>query len=99
MSYFEIRARSDGGKYGGSLIGVVGKGLICKRLRKYVSSNVEVACSELMVSNKNWVISIYRPPNNSNILAFFKEPGKYLIQTCENYGNVIVMGAFNIDIR
>ena len=32
-------------------------------------------------------------------MAFFKEHGKYLNQACENYGNFIVMGDFNIDIR
>ena len=52
------------------------------------------------MSNKNWVIfSIYRPPDYSNLLAFFKELGKYLNMASENYDNFIVMGDFNIDIR
>ena len=42
---------------------------------------------------------IYRPPDYSNLLAFFKELGKYLNMASENYDNFIVMGDFNIDIR
>ena len=73
---------------------------MCKRLRKYESLNIEVICSEVTISNKNWVIfSIYRPPDYSNLLAFFKELGKYLNMASENYDNFIVMGDFNIDIR
>ena len=73
---------------------------MCKRLRKYESLNIEVICSEVTISNKNWVIfSIYRPPDYSNLLAFFKELGKYLNQASENYDNFIEMGDFNIDIR
>ena len=84
----------------GGLIEFVRKGLICKRLRKYKSINIEVICSELTISNRNWVIfSIYRPPDYFNSLAFFKELEKYVNQTCENYDNFIVMGDFNIDIR
>ena len=60
---------------------------MCKRLRKYESLNIEVICSEVTTSNKNWVIfSIHRPRDYSNLLAFFKGPGKYLNQASENYG-------------
>ena len=61
---------------------------------------MEVICSKVKISNKTSVIfSIYRPPGYSNLLAFFKELGKYLKQACRNYDNFIVMGDFNIDIR
>ena len=81
------------------VIEYVRKGLTCKRLRKYESLNIEVICSEVTMSNKTWVIfSIYRPPDYSHLLAFFKEVGKYLNQVCENYDNFIVMGDFNIDV-
>ena len=100
INNYKITLRRDRDKHGGGLIEFVRKGLICKRLRKYESLNVEVICSEVTISNKNWVIfSIYRPPHYSNLLAFFKELGKYLNQACENYDNFIVMGDFNIDIR
>ena len=98
INNYEIRERRERDKHRGGLIKFVRKGLICKRLRKYESLNIEVICSKAIISNKNWVIfSIYRPPDYSNLLAFFKELGKYLNQASENYGNFIVMGDFNID--
>ena len=100
INTYEIRARRDRDKHRGGLTEFVRKGLICKRLRKYESLNIEVIYSEVTISNKNWVIfSIYRPPDYSNLLAFFKELGKHLNQACENYDNFILMGDFNIDIR
>ena len=100
ISNYEIRAKRDRDRHEGGLIEFVRKGLTCKRLRKNESLNIEVICSEVTISNKNWVIfSIYRPPDYSNLLAFFKELGKYLNQASENYDNFIEMGDFNIDIR
>ena len=61
--------------------------------------NIEVICSEVSISNKNWIIfSVYRPSHYSNLLAFSKYLGKYLNQACENYDNFIVMGDFDINI-
>ena len=100
MSNYGIRARRDRDKHGCSSIDFESKGLICKRLRKYELLNIEVICSEVTISNKNWVIfSIYRQLDYSNLLAFFKELGKYLNQACENYDNFIEMGDFNTNIR
>ena len=59
MSNYEISARRYRDKHGGSLIKFVRKGLMCKRLRKYVLLNIEVICSEVSISNKNWVILVY----------------------------------------
>ena len=42
---------------------------------------------------------MYRPPDYSNLLAFFKELGKYLNQACETCDNFIVMTDFHIDVR
>ena len=70
--------------------------------RKYEPLNIEVTCSEVTISNKYWVIfSIYRPPDYSNLLAFFEELGKCLDQVSENFDNFIfiVMTNFNIDKR
>ena len=59
--------------------------------------------SNLLRSNhlkqKLVIFSIYKAPDYSNLLAFFKELRKYLNQASENYDNFIVMGNFNIDIR
>ena len=100
ISNYEIRAKRDRDRHEGGLIEFVRKGLTCKRLRKSESLNIEVICSEVTISNKNWVIfSIYRPPDYSNLLAFFKELGKYLNHASENCDNFIEMGDFNIDIR
>ena len=75
----EIWTRRDRDKHGGGLIEFVRNGLICKRLRKYEPFSIEVICSEVTISNKNWVIfSIYRPTDYSNLLTFFKELRKYL---------------------
>ena len=74
INNYEIRARRDRDKHGSGLIEFVRKGLNCKRLRKYGSLNIEVICSEVTISNKNWVIfNKYRPPHYSNLLSFFKE--------------------------
>ena len=71
------------------------KGLICKRRRKYESINIEVICSELTISNRNWIIfSIYRPPDYSNLLAVFKELENNVNQASESYDNFIVIEDF-----
>ena len=97
---YEIRTRRDRDKHGGGLIEFVRKGLICKRLRKNDSLNIEVICSEVNIPNKNWVVFIiYRLPDYSNLLALFRELGKYLNLASENYDNFIVMKDFNVGIR
>ena len=79
INNYQIRVRRDRDKRGDGLIEFVRKCLICKRLRKYESLNIELICSKVTISNKNWVIfSIYRPPHFSNLFVFFKELGKYL---------------------
>ena len=71
-----------------------------QKTQKIESLNIKVICSAVIISNKNSVIfNVYRPPDQSSLLAFFKELGKYLNQESENYDNFIVMGDFNIDIR
>ena len=66
----------------GGLFEFVEIGVICKRLRKCESLNIEVIWSELAISNKNWIIlRIYRPPGYSNLLPSFNELGKCLNQT------------------
>ena len=64
INNYKIRARKDRDKHGRGVIEFVSKGLICKRLGKYESLSIEVICSEVTISNKNWVIfSMCRPPD------------------------------------
>ena len=46
INNYEIKARRDRDKHGGGLIEYAWKSLICKRLRKYESFNIEVICSK-----------------------------------------------------
>ena len=46
INNYEKKARRDRDKHGGGLIEFVWKSLICKRLRKYESFNIEVICSK-----------------------------------------------------
>ena len=97
---YEKRARRDRDKHGVGLIEFVRKGLVCKRLRKYELLNIEIIFSKITISNKIWVIfRIYRSPDYSNLMAFFKELGKYLNKASENYDRFIVMEDFNTFIR
>ena len=47
ISSYKIRARRERGKHGRGLVEFLRKGLICKRLRKYESRDIEVICSKL----------------------------------------------------
>ena len=42
---------------------------------------------------------MYKPPDYTNLLTFFKDLEKHLNQVCENFANFIAMGDFNITIR
>ena len=54
----------DQNTYGGGLIELIKKGLICKRLKTFETVNSECICSELTISNKKWVCHIvyHLPP-------------------------------------
>ena len=63
LDVYEIRARIDKNKFEGGLIEYVRKGLICK----YELKCSKCICSEINLSEKQWVIfSICRPPNVEN---------------------------------
>ena len=54
--------------------------------------------SEITIKNiKRLVVSIYRPPNDSNMIKFFKEMTTSLDMALKEYKNCIIMGDFNID--
>ena len=101
MSNYEIRPWRDRDKDSGDLIEFARKGLICRRIGKYESLNIELIGSDVTIPNKNCVIlSIYRPPDYYNLLAFSKELGaKYLNQAGENDDIFIVMGNYSIGTR
>ena len=96
---YEIRARRDRDKYGGSLIEFVRRGLICKRMRNYDPKHSECLCSEPTFTNKRWIcFSVYRPPESSNFSTFFEELTS-LSKAILKYENLLIMGDFNIDMK
>ena len=48
---------------------------------------------------KRFYLSVYRPPFPNNIVTFFEELTDYLSRAINNYGNIILMGNFNTDIK
>ena len=100
ISDYEIRARRDRNKYGSGLIEFVKEGLIYKRLKTFETVNSECLCSELTISNKNWVcFGVYRTPSQENLELFFDELSSCLSKASETYENFVVMGDFYIDIK
>ena len=59
INNYEIRASKDRDKHGDGLIESVRKCLICKRLRKYESLNIEVICSEVAIQTKIGQFLVY----------------------------------------
>ena len=97
---YEIRARRDRNRNGGGLIEYVRKGLICKRIRQFETKTSESIASEVTVSKTKWfVLSIYRPPDASNLTSFFDELTTSLSNASSKYDSFIVSGDFNIDIK
>ena len=70
-----------------------GKGAVCNRVPVVKSPSLELLRSELIVSIKKWIVySRYRPPDSSNIDAFFKDISISLNSAFDKYKNAIVMG-------
>ena len=44
-------------------------------------------------------LSVYWPPSYNNLIIFFEELTKSVRMGLSAYGNIIVMGDFNIDIN
>ena len=44
-------------------------------------------------------MSIYRPPSPNNVVNVFEDLTDSLSRGINNYGNIILMGDFNIDIK
>ena len=97
---YEVRAKRDRDKHGGSLIKFVKNGFISKRLKEYETKQSESICSELNIANRKWIcLNIYRPPNPNNMNTFFDEITACLRKAAVKYENILIMGDFNIDIK
>ena len=83
----------------GGLIEYVRKGLPHKTMKIFQTKESESIFSEITIKNIKWlVVSIYRPPNDSNMNMFFEEMSPSLDMALKKYENCINMGDFNIDM-
>ena len=79
------------------LIKFVRKGFITKRMKEYEVKLSETVYTEITVSEKKWFcLSVYRPALPNNIVTFFEELTDSLSRAINNYGNIILMGDFNL---
>ena len=68
-------------------------------MKEYQTIVSETIFPEFTVSKKKWFcLSIYRPSHN-NVVTFFEELTDYLSRAINNYGNIILIGDFNITIK
>ena len=57
-------------------------------------------CSELTIAHKKWLcFSVYRPPTPENLASFFEKLTDCLSKASKFYGNFIILGNFNIDVK
>ena len=97
---FEIRNRRDRDNNGGGLIEFVREGFNIKKIKEYEARVSETIASEFTISKKKWFyLSVYRPPTSTNLDIFFEELTNSLSKAVNTYGNLIVMGDFNIDLN
>ena len=69
-------------------------------MKTFETVNSECLCSELTISNKNWVcFGVYRTPSQENLELFFDELSSCLSKASETYENFVVTGDFYIDIK
>ena len=92
------RSGENRNEFGGGIMLCVRKGVVCNRVPILETRSLELLCSELVVNKKKWIVySIYRPPDSSNIDAFFTDLSIKLNSALDKYENIIVMGDINID--
>ena len=97
---YEMKTRRDRNCNGGGIIEYVRKCIINRRLKEYETLHRETTCSEITISKKKWLsISMYRPPEASNLDFFFEELNTSLSEVCCKYENFVIMGDFNIDVK
>ena len=96
----EIRNGRDSDKNASGLIEFVRKGFITKKIKEYETKVSETIASEFTISKKKFFcLSVYRPPTSTNLDIFFEELTNSLSKAVNTYGNLIVMGDFNIDMN
>ena len=97
---FQVRNRRDRENNEGGLREFVRKGFITKKVKAYETKVSETIASEFTISKKKWFcLSVYRPPTSTNVDIFFEELRNSLSKAVNKYGNLIVMGDFNIDLN
>ena len=74
MNNYQKPLRSDRNEFGGVIMLFARKGGVCNRVPVLETPSQKILCSELIVTKKKWIVySIYRPPESSNIDAFFED--------------------------
>ena len=54
----------------------------------------------MTIAKKKWLcLGIHRPPTPENLVSFFEEPPGRLNKGSKFYGNFIILGDFNIDVK
>ena len=98
VNNYQKPMRRDRNEFGGGIMLYVRKGVVCNRVPILETRSLELLCSELVVNKKKWIVySIYRPPESSNIDAFFTDLSITLNSALDKYENIILMGDINID--
>ena len=89
--------RGDRDQHGGGLLMFTRNDLITRCLENFESSNIQMICTELIISKRKWVIfSVYRPPK-TKLDLFFAELNKSVDKATRTYENFVVMGDINIE--
>ena len=97
LENYEIRAKRDRDGHGGELIEFVKRDVISKKIKQNTSESI---CSEITISKKKRLcMSIYRPPNFSNLDMFFKEITHSLSKLSLTKEIFIIMDGFNINVN
>ena len=77
----------------------VRKTLFHKTMENFQTKESDSIFSKITIKNIKWlVVSIYRPPNDSNMNKFFEEMTNFFGIALERYKNYLIMGDLNIDM-
>ena len=90
LENYEIRNRKDKTKKGDGMIECVRKGLPHKTIKIFKTKESESIFSEITIKNIKWLaVSIYRPPDESNINKLFEERTTSLDMTLKKHGSLL----------
>ena len=88
--------RYDRNKFGGGLCLYVNENLACKSVKCNLLSDIESISIEINLRKRKWlIIGVYKPPNINNI-SFLEKLSNQLNESIKTYGNVLLLGDFNI---